>query len=403
MRILRLSAFVLLALLFFLAPAPVLAQGTGGCPGPATYRVRAGDSLSLIAQRFGTDVATLAALNGLTNPDHIEVGQVLRLPCSARVGDRALAALAAGMAVGARLPRGRAALPHLALWQARAATLRRWRTMGVPADLLWMPPSVVPGDVLVVRLVPRHREAITAAVRVLDTWHPLVAQAGGVSALVPLHGFVQPGMLRVTLAIRSRGQTTRTLELPVRVRDAGFPSQKIVLPPSKAGLLAPAVLQAEAARLAKVWAQSAGPPRWRGPFSWPVDVRRWPTTAPYGVRRTYNGGAVRGYHTGQDIAAPQGTPVRAPAAGVVLLAGPLHVRGNAVVIDHGAGVTSNYWHLSAIVVRPGQTVRRGDLIGYVGTTGLSTGAHLHWEIRVYGVPVNPVPWTKSPGPATWWR
>jgi len=112
---------------------------------------------------------------------------------------------------------------------------------------------------------------------------------------------------------------------------------------------------------------------------------------------------VRGYHTGQDIAVPQGTPVRAPAAGVVLLAEPLHVRGNAVVIDHGAGVTSNYWHLSRIAVRKGQQVKRGDVIGWVGTTGLSTGAHLHWEIRVYGVPVNPVPWTRARGPATWWR
>ncbi|MCB0241403.1 MAG: M23 family metallopeptidase, partial [Anaerolineae bacterium] len=80
-----------------------------------------------------------------------------------------------------------------------------------------------------------------------------------------------------------------------------------------------------------------------------------------------------GYHTGQDFAAPEGVPVLAPASGTVVLAEPLDVRGNAVVIDHGAGVFTGYWHLSQIDVQAGQQVKPGDQLGLVGTTGLSTG------------------------------
>ena len=79
-----------------------------------------------------------------------------------------------------------------------------------------------------------------------------------------------------------------------------------------------------------------------------------------------------------------------PAAGLVAMAEPLNVRGNAVVIDHGRGIFTGYWDLSEIKVTVGQELRTGDLIGLVGTTGLSTGAHLHWELRIYGIAVDPM-------------
>ena len=74
------------------------------------------------------------------------------------------------------------------------------------------------------------------------------------------------------------------------------------------------------------------------------------------------------------------------------------MRGNAVIIDHGLGVHTGYWHLSSIKVKPGQMVKPGDLIGLVGTTGLSTGDHLHWELRIGDVPVNPLVWTRRSFP-----
>jgi len=102
-----------------------------------------------------------------------------------------------------------------------------------------------------------------------------------------------------------------------------------------------------------------------------------------------------------DIAAGEGTPVIAAAAAVVALAEPLQVRGNAVILDHGAGVHSAYYHLSRIDVAVGEPVRQGQQIGLVGATGLSTGAHLHWEVRVGEIFVNPLEWTeRAMGPGS---
>jgi murein DD-endopeptidase MepM/ murein hydrolase activator NlpD len=98
----------------------------------------------------------------------------------------------------------------------------------------------------------------------------------------------------------------------------------------------------------------------------------------------------RGVHQGVDIAAAPGQPVRASADGVIVQAGEIGGLGQAVVIAHGFGVITRYGHMSRIDVRPGQRVKRGDLVGRVGNTGRSTGYHLHYEVRVDGDPVNPL-------------
>ena len=99
-------------------------------------------------------------------------------------------------------------------------------------------------------------------------------------------------------------------------------------------------------------------------------------------------------HAGEDFSAPPGTVVRAPAAGTVLLAEPLLVRGNAVILDHGGGVLTGYWHMQKLDVQPGQQVEAGQALGEVGSTGLSTGAHLHWEFRVRGAAADPMQWVE---------
>ena len=98
----------------------------------------------------------------------------------------------------------------------------------------------------------------------------------------------------------------------------------------------------------------------------------------------------RGDHQGVDIAAAPGQPVRASADGIVMRAGTMGGLGRAIYLAHGYGVTTRYGHLSKIEVRPGQRVKRGDIIGRVGNTGRSTGYHLHYEVRQDGQPVNPL-------------
>jgi len=98
----------------------------------------------------------------------------------------------------------------------------------------------------------------------------------------------------------------------------------------------------------------------------------------------------RAFHNGLDIVAPRGTPIRAPADGVITKAGREKGYGNVIYISHGNGLTSRYAHLDGFAVKPGQEVGRGDLIGYVGNTGRSLGAHLHYEILVNNTKVDPV-------------
>ncbi len=119
----------------------------------------------------------------------------------------------------------------------------------------------------------------------------------------------------------------------------------------------------------------------------------WPTTgyvtAPFGNRRSpFTGNAE--FHKGLDIANSAGTPIYAPANGTVSFVGEQNAYGNTILLQHGNGLSTHYAHLSRYVVKEGQQVKRGELIGYVGSTGRSTGPHLHYEVRINGVCVNPM-------------
>ncbi len=108
----------------------------------------------------------------------------------------------------------------------------------------------------------------------------------------------------------------------------------------------------------------------------------WPSQ--YGSRRSYNGRAYIYFRTGLDFCGGVGTEILAPTAGKVIFAGPLTVRGNAVMIDHGWGVYTGYMHMSEILVQVGDLVQPGQKIGLVGGTGRVTGPHLHWEVWAGG-------------------
>lgn len=125
----------------------------------------------------------------------------------------------------------------------------------------------------------------------------------------------------------------------------------------------------------------------------------WPTrghiTSPYGYRRSPFGYG-NDFHSGIDIGAPLGTPIYATARGVVKSIRYTSGYGRHILIDHGYGFTTLYAHLYRYTVRVGQKVERGDMIGYVGNSGRSTGPHLHYEVRINGSPRNPVPYLTPP-------
>ena len=169
-----------------------------------------------------------------------------------------------------------------------------------------------------------------------------------------------------------------------------YGTQYITIPEELSPLLAPEIRASEDAFLDTIYAQFTPEPQWEGVFQYPVTSTI--VTAPYGDSRSYNEGPIEIFHTGIDFAGGIGTPILAPAAGVVVYNDVMELHGNTIVLDHGLGVMTAYFHLSEPSVNVGDKVSAGQQIGLGGNTGLSSGAHLHWETRVNGVAVDGLLW-----------
>ena len=131
---------------------------------------------------------------------------------------------------------------------------------------------------------------------------------------------------------------------------------------------------------------------WRGLFVLPAAGR---ISGVYGEKRVYNKNLASWAHRGVDIAAVKGTPVKAANRGKVVLSEKLAEHGNTVVVDHGQGICTLYLHLGKLNVKEGQPLAKGQILGWMGASGISTGSHLHWGLQVNGIAVNPVQWMEQ--------
>ena len=195
-------------------------------------------------------------------------------------------------------------------------------------------------------------------------------------------GVAVEGMTATGLAVRARRAVT--------VTKVAFPSRRITFDPDVQKLVTPEAVARERRAVQEALRVLHPEALWEDPMMLPVEGR---ISSPYGVLSIYQG-RVSGFHGGADFAADAGTPVRAAGRGIVRLAEALPRRGNTVMIDHGWGVVTAYMHMQEVRVAAGQRVEKGDVVGLVGSTGLATGPHLHWGLRVNGVNVDPLPWTK---------
>jgi murein DD-endopeptidase MepM/ murein hydrolase activator NlpD len=266
--------------------------------------------------------------------------------------------------------------------------------------LLAVPPLAVEAQGNVLRVLPTSpRQGDALVVRVTDpsvtearaSWRGrnlnLYRQQDGWGVLFPIEPETKVGGHTLTVNL-SRGGTREQIKRVVKVAAVKFRVQRLGMPGKISRLYNyPGVEREEAALSAAIRTRS--PERlWQGDWTLPARGR---LSTPFGVRRIRNGRGV-GRHRGLDIAAPTGTPVLAPAAGRVVLAKPnrqFKKYGNTVVLDHGQGLTSMYIHMSAITAKVGDVLQPGDQLGKIGSTGVSTGPHLHWSVYVQGRSIEP--------------
>lgn len=203
--------------------------------------------------------------------------------------------------------------------------------------------------------------------------------------LVGISALTDPGTYPLQIELVS-GAEEVTFSVPLEVAAGNYGFQYIDPPPQLSSLMDAELMSSEAAFL-EPWRAVRSPTRhWDLPLAPPLESRL-SISADYGDRRSY-GGMVSGYHSGIDYRGWTGLGIVAPADGRVIMAEELTMRGNAVLIDHGWGLVTGYWHLSRSHVQVGDAVTRGRVFAEVGSTGLSTGSHLHWEVWVNGVSVD---------------
>lgn len=263
-------------------------------------------------------------------------------------------------------------------------------TPALRGGIHFQPAELVQGGTAVVYL---EEPATAATLRFQDRQYPMLRDGERWWAMIGVGAFQATGLLPVSINYVPPGQTqAASVVRSINIVRRDFPVEYIQLSPETAALLAPEIVQNELAQRASIYSGYTLQRLWSGPFIAPVPG---PITGVFGEGRSYNGGPVTDYHRGTDWAAETGTPVRAAAAGRVAFVGDLRIRGGSVIIDHGAGVFTAYHHLSQKSVAAGQMVAQGQQIGAVGSTGLVTGPHLHWELVVRGVEVDGALWLEG--------
>jgi len=249
----------------------------------------------------------------------------------------------------------------------------------------------VPGGIAVVRL---PNDVAPATLRYRDRKVLVLQQDGEQSAVVGLSLGTKPGRHYL------KAETTQgeSLSIAFTVEDKAYEEQHITIEdkrkvnPEKRDMER---ITREKKQISAALQQWSAQPVVVIDFVKPVEG---PTSSPFGLKRFFNE-QPRNPHSGLDIAAPEGTPIRAPAPGTVIDTGNYFFNGNTVLIDHGQGLVTMYCHMSAIDVKPGTRVETGDVIGKVGMTGRVTGPHLHWGVSLNDARVDPVLFIPAEEPA----
>ncbi len=371
------------------------------------HLVEPGDTLHSVSLRFGLSPLELARANHLVHPEMLFAGTGVSV-----LGQSTEPPPLYGQT---HVVRNGETLIGLALqfgqspWALAAANQLASPLYASPGSRLWVPDPTLDTvyldwsfPALGIRLYPLPAvQGETVALQISTTLTatlsgaldsaPLYfhADAQGQTALLGVGALEELGIhnLVVTSTLPSGMLARYVQRIPIIAGE--YSAENVVVSESIAAAMTPEVVVAEFELLDQLFSLQSNAQRWQGFFALPAsgDI-----TSVFGTRRTYNIPEASAYHTGTDFGAPVGTPVYAPADGTVVYTGSLTVRGTIIIIDHGWGVMTGYWHLSASHIQAGDSVVQGQHIADTGNSGLSTGPHLHWEMRVGNVPVSALQW-----------
>lgn len=409
---------------------------------PAAHTVQPGETLAGIAAVYGTTPEALTAINGLADPNALVVGQILLLtvPTAGEAPSVPLDALpdvsAALIVPGADAPPVNAAPVSPAAPLTVVHTVQRGETLMriaaaysadvsgiIAANGIQDPSLIYAGQQLVIpgvtapqlaaqlpapitnaQIMPlsftegqtglfRVTTAVPATVTGTFISQPLTfaADAAGTThnALIGIPLGTAAGAYPAALTITDGAGGTSTLTANVQINAGAFNVETFTLLADRTNLLDTNIDAAELDILRSVTRRFNPTRYFTAIFGLPAAAT---ITSPFGAVRSYDDGAIQRTHIGTDFAGVPGTPILAAADGVVVLADTLNVRGVATVIDHGWGVYTGYFHQTERYVGIGETIREGQVIGTIGSSGRVSGPHLHWELWVNGVPVDPMQW-----------
>ncbi len=247
-------------------------------------------------------------------------------------------------------------------------------------SIILFPKKIVPGGLMVVT-VKNAAGTVEGSFRGKQLhFNP---SKSAVKAVTGIDLNAEPGTYPLSLSVDGK-----TLTRDVTIVKKKYPVQRLTLPEDMV-VLSPeneVRTEREQKRMAAIWPVDSLR-IWSGSFIDPLPGKE--ITTQFGVRRIINN-IPKSSHSGVDLAAKSGEPVRAPNDGVVILVDDQFYSGNSIVLDHGQGIYTMFFHLSKIKVMYGQAVRKGDMIGLVGATGRLTGPCLHWGVRVQGAKVDPL-------------
>lgn len=378
--------------------------------GGATIPAGLADSLYSLAARHGLTAEYLGHVNRVANPTNIVVGQAIYIPPSLVGAERTLMRVPEGssfwrMAVAHGLDPARLMLlngfDHPALVQPGTLLLVEGQVDGateLPAPWATMALHPLPLETgRTASLNVETRQPGTLTVSFMGQDWPVISDGTAHQALLPVDRWTTPGLYPLAITFVDDAGASWTYNREIVVADGGYPREVIRLADDIAAKLDnESDVASEVAYVEATMSGFSPERRWAdGPFRLPAAAV---LASGFGTLRAYNDDVFDQYHTGADLGGAPGTPIYAPAAGVVVDTGLLEVRGYITIIDHGWGVYTGYWHQSSILVEPGEEVAAGQQIGTIGNTGLSTAAHLHWEMRVHGVLVDPMQWARQSFP-----